>query len=84
MSAKSSLFKVNYRREPRMGFEIRKREKHAKAEEFVKEMKKIHKEAKAALRKSQKEMKRYMDRNRKKVVEYKVENRVLLSTKDLI
>ena len=84
MSAKSSLFKVNYRREPRMGFEIRKREKHAKAEEFVKEMKNIHKEAKAALRKSQKEMKRYMDRNRKKVVEYKVENRVLLSTKDLI
>jgi len=28
-------------------------------------------------------MKKYTDRNRKKVVEYKVENRVLLSTKDL-
>jgi len=35
-----------------MGFEIRKRGKHAKAEKFVKEMKKIHKEVKAALRKS--------------------------------
>ena len=58
ISTKSSLFKVKYRREPRMGFEIRKRGKHVKAEEFVKEMKKIHKEVKAALRKSQKEMKR--------------------------
>ena len=28
-------------------------------------------------------MKKYTDRNRKEVVEYKVENRVLLSTKDL-
>jgi len=29
-------------------------------------------------------MKKYMDRNRKEVVEYKVEDKVLLSTKDLI
>ena len=28
-------------------------------------------------------MKKYTDKNRKEVVEYKVENRVLLSTKDL-
>ena len=28
-------------------------------------------------------MKKYTDRNRKEVVEYKVENKVLLSTKDL-
>ena len=34
--------------------------------------------------KSQKEMKKYMDKNKKEVVEYKVEDRVLLSTKDLI
>ena len=32
---KSSLFKVNYRREPRMSFNIRKKGKHIKAEEFV-------------------------------------------------
>ena len=32
---KSSLFQVNYRREPRMGFNIRKKGKHVKAEEFV-------------------------------------------------
>jgi len=29
-------------------------------------------------------MKKYMDKNKKEVVEYKVEDRVLLSTKDLI
>ena len=49
---KSSLFKVNYRREPRMGFEIRKKEKYAKVEEFVKKIKKIHEKVKAALKKS--------------------------------
>ena len=46
---KSSLFKVNYRREPRMGFDIRKKGKYVKAEEFVKEIKDRHKEAKVAL-----------------------------------
>ena len=39
-STKSLLFKVNYRREPRMSFEIRKKEKHTKTEEFMKEIKK--------------------------------------------
>jgi len=29
-------------------------------------------------------MKRYVDRNKKEIVEYKVEDRVLLSTKDLV
>ena len=32
---KSSLFKINYGRELRMGFKIRKKEKHVKVEEFV-------------------------------------------------
>jgi len=62
---KSSPFKINYRRELRMGFDIRKKEKNVKAEKFVKEMKDRHEEAKAALVKSQKEMKRQVDRNRK-------------------
>ena len=48
-----------------MGFDIRKKKKNVKAEEFVKEMKDRHKKAKAALVKSQKEMKRQVDRNRK-------------------
>jgi len=49
---KSLLFKVNYGRELRIGFEIRKKGKHVKAEEFVKEMKEIHEEKKAVLNKS--------------------------------
>jgi len=49
---KSLLFKVNYGRELRIGFEIRKKGKHVKAEEFVKEMKEIYKEEKAVLNKS--------------------------------
>ena len=76
-STKSSLFKFNYEKKPRMDFEIRKKRKHAKAEEFVKEIKEMYKEAKTVLKK-------HTDRNRKKAVEYKVGDRVLLSTKDLI
>ena len=49
---KTSLFQVNYRREPRMGFDIREKGKNEKAEEFVKEMKKRHEEARVALMKS--------------------------------
>ena len=64
IATKSSLFKVNYGKEPRMGFEIRKKRKHEKVEEFIKEMKEIHEEAKVALKQSQKEMKKYADRNR--------------------
>ena len=67
-----------------MGFEIKKKEKHAKAEEFVKEIKKIHKEAKVVLKKSQEEIKKYTDRNEKEAIEYKVGDKVLLSTKDLM
>jgi len=75
-------FKINYGREPRIGFDIRKRGKNVKAEEFVKEMKDRYKEAKAVLIKSQKEMKRQVDRNRKEIEEYRVGDKVLISTKD--
>ena len=79
---KSSLFKVNYGREPRMGFDIRKKRKNVKAEEFVKEIKNKYEEAKVVLVKSQEEMKRQADRNRKEVEEYRVGYKVLISTKD--
>ena len=55
---KMSPFKTNYGREPRMGFDIRKKEKNEKVEEFTREIKKRHEEARAALVKSQKKMKR--------------------------
>jgi len=57
-STKSSPFKINYGRKLRMGFDIKKKRKNVKAEEFVKKMKNRHEEAKVALVKSQKEMKR--------------------------
>jgi len=40
-ATKMSLFQVNYGREPRMGFDIRKKGKNEKAEEFVREMKNV-------------------------------------------
>ena len=46
------LFQVNYGRELRMDFDIRKKGKDEKAEEFVREIKKRHEEARAALVKS--------------------------------
>ena len=49
---KISPFQVNYGRELRIGFDIRKKEKNEKTEEFVREMKERHEEAKAALVKS--------------------------------
>ena len=49
---KMSPFKTNYGRELIMGFDIRKKGKNIKVEEFVKEMKDRHKKAKTALVKS--------------------------------
>ena len=63
-------------------FEIRKKGK--KVKDFVKEIKKMYKEAKAVLKKLQKKIKRYVDRNRKETVEYKVGDKVLLSIKNLM
>jgi len=81
-ATKTSPFQVNYGRELRMGFNIRKKGKNEKAEEFVKEMKERHEEAKAALVKLQEEMKRQADRNRKEAEEYRIGDKVLISTKD--
>ena len=66
---KVSPFIANYRRELRMGGDIRKKRKIESAMEFVERMKKVHKEAVAALKKTQEEMKRYADQNRKETDE---------------
>jgi len=81
---KLSLFQVNYGREPRMGFDIRKKVKNEKVEEFAREMKKRHEEARVILVKSQEEMKRQADRSRKEIEEYRVGNKVLINTKDFL
>jgi len=82
-STKILPFKANYRQDPRMGFEIRKKGKYERAEKFVAKMKEIQEKAKVALRKAQGEMKKYADKKRVEVNEYKVGNLVMLSTKDL-
>ena len=83
-ATKVSPFMANYGRELRMGEDIRKKGKVESAMEFVKRMKKVHKEAEAALKKTQEEMKRYTNRSRKEMENWKKGDRVLLSTKDLV
>ena len=83
-ATKVSSFMANYRRELRMGGDIRKKGKMESATEFVERMKKVHEKVEAALRKTQEEMKRYVDRSRKESEDWKKEDRVMLSTKDLV
>jgi len=82
-STKTSPFKANYRQDPRMEFEGRKKGKYQGAEKFIEKMKEIQEEAKAVLGKAQEEMKKYTDRKREEVDDYKVGDLVMLSTKDL-
>jgi len=76
-------FKANYGQDPRMGFEGRRKRKYEIAGKFVERMKKIQEEAKAVLGKVQEEMKKFANRRQREKEEYRVEDLVLLSTKDL-
>ena len=84
IAMKVSLFMANYRRKLRMGEDIRKKGKVESVMEFVEKMKKVYKEAVAALRKTQEKIKQYTDRSRREIEEWKKGNRVILSTKDLV
>ena len=55
-----------------------------KVMEFVKRMRKVQKEAEAALTRAQKEMKKQVDRGRKETKVWKVGDKVILSIKDLV
>ena len=66
-----------------MGFEGRRKRKYEIAGKFVERMKKIQEEAKAVLGKVQEEMKKFANRRQREKEEYRVEDLVLLSTKDL-
>jgi len=77
-------FMANYGRELRMGGDIRRKGKIEKVTEFVERMKKVHEKAGAALKKAQEDMKRQTDRKRRETEDWKREDRVLLSTKDLV
>ena len=78
-----SSFETNNSQSPRMGFELRKKGRYERAEKFTKKIEEVQGEAKVALAKAQKDMKWYTDRYRLETVGYKVEDLVLLSTKDL-
>jgi len=64
-ATKVLLFIANYRRELRIGGDIRKKGKVESVIEFVERMKKVHEEARAALKKTQEKIKRYVDQSRK-------------------
>ena len=76
-------FKANYGQDLRMEFKGRRKEKYKVAGKFVERMKKIQKKAKAMLGKTQEEMKKFTNRKQGEGEEYRVEDLVLLSTKDL-
>ena len=55
---------VKYRRELRMGVDIRRKRKMEKVMEFVKRIKKVQEEAGVVLKRMQEEMKQQADRER--------------------
>jgi len=70
-STRILFFKANYRQDPRMEFEGRKKGKYVRAEKFIEKMKEIQEEAKAVLEKVQEEIKKYTNRKREEVDNYK-------------
>jgi len=82
-ATKTLLFKANYGQDPKMGFKGRRKGKYKVAEKFIKRMRKIQEKVKVALGKVQEEMKKFANRKRREEEEYRVENLVLLSTKNL-
>ena len=84
LTTKVSLLMANYRRELRIGMDLRRKEKMEKVTEFVERMRKVQEEARTALVKAQKEMKRQADRERKETKVQKVGDKVILSTKDFM
>ena len=75
---------ANYRRELRMGADLRRKGKVEKAMDFAERMKKVQEEVGVALKKAQEEMKQQADRQRKEVKEWKKGDKVMLSTKYLV
>ena len=62
---------------------MRRKRKYKGAEKFVMKIKEIQEKAKVVLEKAQEEIKKYTDRKRAEVDEYRVEELVMLSTRDL-
>ena len=84
LTTKTSPFLANYKREMRMGVDLKRKEKVEKATEFTERMRKVQEEAGVALMRVQKEIKRQVDRGRREAENWKVGDRVILSTKGLV
>jgi len=83
-TTKVFLFMANYGRKLRIEVDLRRKGKMEKVIEFAERMRKVQEEVEAELTKAQEGMKRQADKGRKKVDEWKVEDRVMLSMKDLV
>ena len=83
ISTKVLLFKANNRWDLCMGFEMKKKRKFKRAEEFAKKIKEVYEETEVVLRKSQEAMRKYANRKRSEPEEYRVGDWMFLSTKDL-
>jgi len=75
---------ANYRKELRMGVDIKRKEKMEKATEFTERIKKVQEEVEVALKRIQEEMKQQVDRRRRKIEVWKIGDKVMLSMKDLV
>ena len=76
-------FQANNGRDPKIRFELRKKKRYKRAEKFINKIEEVQRKAKTTLVKAQENIRRYVDKHRAEVVKYKVENLVLLNTKDL-
>ena len=83
-ATKVSPFMANYGRELQMEADIRRKGKVEKTTEFVERMRRVQEEAGAALKNAQNEMRRQADRGRQEVEDWKKDEKVMLSTKDLV
>ena len=84
IATKVLSFRANYRRELRIRGDIRKKGKVKKAIEFVERIKQVQEEAGTALKKAQEDMKRQADKGKRESKNWRKEDRLLLSTKDLV
>jgi len=69
-STKVLPFRANSRKDPRIGFKMRKQGKSERAKEFTERMKRIQEGVQVALKKAQKEIKKQADRKRGEAKEY--------------
>jgi len=75
---------ANYGREMRMRVDLGRKRKMEKTMKFAERMRKVQEEAGAVLMRAQKKMKKQADRGRKEAEVWKVEDKIMLSTKDLV